>query len=286
MQCLGLKMKSLSSAIIYEGGSLFDGSPIVVIATGLSGNSANKKTGVVVNTWILRSNIDPVDARKSGSDSSICGDCRHRVGSCYVEIYRAPLTIYRKYKLGEYEAITGPVLRNLTAGKALRIGTYGDPAAVPLSIWNFFTERASHWTGYTHQWRLATTLQRFCMASVDNAAEQAEATALGWRTFRVRTGGEPLLKSEFTCPASTEAGKVLTCQQCNSCDGSRRQKGNPAILVHGITGKRRTFYWAHEMPHGKLAAVNNKLRALGLAVESNSPAAKLRRQLHDEAKRG
>jgi hypothetical protein len=121
------------------------------------------------------------------------------------------------------------------------------------------------------------------MASVDNATERDEAMALGWRTFRVRTHEEHLLEHEFVCPASAEAGKKLTCQECNRCGGADGKRGTPAILVHGITGKRRTFYWSHKMPHEKLHSVNAKLRALGLAVESNSPSAKLRKRLYEEA---
>jgi hypothetical protein len=165
----------------------------------------------------------------------------------------------------------------------VRIGTYGDPAAVPIAVWRAYTARAAHWTGYTHQWRKALELRPLCMASVDNAAERSEAMALGWRTFRVRVHNEALLEQEFVCPASAEAGKKLTCQQCNRCGGADGKRGTPAIFVHGITGKRRTFYWSHQMPHAKLHRINAKLRSLGLAVKSNSPAAKLRRQLYAES---
>ena len=273
----------MNSAIVYRGPSELDGAPIVVIATGFTGNSANKKTGAVVNTWILRSDMEPTEARMTGADSSICGNCRNRVGSCYVELYRAPLTIFRKFQRGEYQEVALIELPSLTAGKPLRIGTYGDPAAVPHEVWDALVSRASHWTGYTHQWRTAKHLQWLCMASVDNASERAEAMAMGWRTFRVRVQDEPLLPSEFICPASAEAGKKTTCEECNSCDGSRQQKGTPVIIVHGITGKQRTFFWAHKMPHGDLATVSGELKRLGLAIDSTSPAAKLRRELYAKA---
>ena len=52
----------MKSAIIYNGPSLLDGQPIVVIATY---SNRNKKTGHVVQTYILRSDINPLEASLS-----------------------------------------------------------------------------------------------------------------------------------------------------------------------------------------------------------------------------
>ena len=68
--------------IIYQGPSLIDGKPIIAIATL---NSRNGKTGEMIQTWIMRSDIEPHKAIKTGEDSSVCGDCPHRPendGSC------------------------------------------------------------------------------------------------------------------------------------------------------------------------------------------------------------
>jgi hypothetical protein len=65
----------MKNGIIYHGPSLYDGAPIVVIATFTKSNS---KTGGVVQTYILRDDIDPRDASKGGQDVSICGSCPHR----------------------------------------------------------------------------------------------------------------------------------------------------------------------------------------------------------------
>lgn len=273
----------MNSAIIYRGPSLLDGAPIVAIATGLDGKSANPKTGPLVNTWILRADMGPTEARMSGKDSSICGDCRHRIGSCYVELYRAPLTIWRRFVANGYRVLSLPEISETCAGKSVRIGTYGDPAAVPVQVWRAYAGLAAHWTGYTHQWREALNLRGLCMASVDNEKERGEAMALGWRTFRVRTHDEELLEHEFICPASTEGGKKLTCRECNRCGGADGKRGTPAIFVHGIIGKRRTYYWSHEMPRAKVVEIRLQLDRLGLAIDSRSPAAKLRRELYDEA---
>ena len=88
--------------VIYRGPSILDGSPIVVIATGLGSGSSNRKTGALVQTWILREDVSPIKAIQNGSDVSICGACPHRgriedgrnVGrSCYVNVGQAPLNV-------------------------------------------------------------------------------------------------------------------------------------------------------------------------------------------------
>jgi hypothetical protein len=45
--------------VLYRGPSLLDGSPIVAIATI---GSTNVKTGPMVQTWILRADMNPLEA--------------------------------------------------------------------------------------------------------------------------------------------------------------------------------------------------------------------------------
>jgi hypothetical protein len=52
-----------ASSILYEGPSMIDGKPIVVIATV---GSANSKTGAMVQTWIMRQDVEPHHALKTG----------------------------------------------------------------------------------------------------------------------------------------------------------------------------------------------------------------------------
>lgn len=216
--------------ILYEGLSQIDGSPIVAIVTD---DSRNAKTGNVLQVYILDQRAEPVQAVRQGLDASICGACPLRSGprTCYVNLAWAPTNIYRKWKAGEYVEAPKPA-----TGRVVRLGAYGDPAAVPLACWRAFLAGARGWLGYTHQWRTAVELKALCMASVDSAAEANEARAAGWRTFRVRTPGEALSTTprEVVCPASDEAGKRLTCERCRLCDGGARSKApHVAIYAHG-----------------------------------------------------
>jgi len=230
----------MTGYVIYEGPSELDGKPIVVIATD---NSGNRKTGSMVQTWILRADIEPHTALKTGDDSSVCGDCPHRPanhGACYVTVFQAPLAVYRAYKRGSY----GEFQPGQFAGRMVRIGSYGDPAAVPLEIWEAYTDGAAGMTGYSHQWGNADKgLSAYCMASCDTPAERERAVSMGWRTFRVRLADEPVMQGEAVCPASHEAGQKLTCDKCKACSGTtgHRSLSGIAIVAHGAAGKVNAY---------------------------------------------
>ena len=68
----------MQSAILWAGRSAIDGSPIALVATGLGRSSRNEKTGGIVQTWIIRTDMSPTDAVATGADAAICGDCPHR----------------------------------------------------------------------------------------------------------------------------------------------------------------------------------------------------------------
>jgi hypothetical protein len=234
--------------IIYEGPSMLDGAPIVVIATGFESGSTNRKTGAMIQTYILRRDLPPTEAIQTGDDASICGDCPHRgktvtvrgkaknVGrTCYVNVGQGALSVYRAYERGAY-----PLWDGYFPGTTLpfiRLGTYGDPAAAPAHVWQSLLRDASGHTGYTHQWRdpRFAYLKSLCMASADTAEEAALAQSQGWRTFRVSLDPErdPLRKGEALCPASAEAGKKLTCAQCLACGGADGRRSSIYIPAHG-----------------------------------------------------
>lgn len=221
--------------VLYRGPSKIDGKPIVMIATGFKTGSGNVKTGAMIQTWILREDVEPHTAQKTGDDESICGNCPHRGGSCYVVTFQAPLAIYRAYHRGIYPTVKPSQIATLFADKVVRFGAYGDPFAIPVAIWKAIATVAKARTGYTHQWKRAPYLRQLVMASVDNEEEYHLARSKGWRTFRVRTPDAPLDPGEITCPASHEGGQRTTCADCTLCDGARSEDGRKAvsIIVHG-----------------------------------------------------
>lgn len=233
-----------TAGVIYRGPSLLDGAPIVVVAT-YRVSKTNRKTGVMLQTWILREDVSPIAAVHSGADASICGTCAHRGTrgfsdrDCYVNVSQAPNSVWRAVARGSYADVDAAAIG---AGRMVRLGSYGDPAAVPLTVWQSLVSRASGHTGYTHAWRAlpeaALGLQALCMASADTEADRVDAVAAGWRTFRVRTAAEPLMLAEFTCPASAEAGARTTCAACLSCAGSDGRRGSPTIIAHGAFARR------------------------------------------------
>lgn len=235
-----------NGVILYEGPSKLDGAPIVVIATGIRGSSRNAKTGAMVQTYIIRSDMAPIEAVRAGADASICGTCPHRGDgtgagrSCYVTLIHEPRSVYASYKRGVYPKASAFQARALFAGKMVRLGTYGDPAAAPFAMWKVALGDAQGWTGYTHQWRtVGTQWSALIMASADSLDDMEAAHALGYRTFRVTAEPFANVKGRETiCPASEEKGKRTDCFSCRACMGtSGKARVSVQIAAHG-GGKR------------------------------------------------
>lgn len=236
--------------VLYEGPSQLDGFPIVMIGTGFASASENRKTGWMVQTWILRRDIKPTEAVKNGDDRSVCGDCRFRgeAGkgrSCYVNVGQAPNMVWAAYHRDAYPRLCE--LR-LLRRRAIRIGSYGDPAAVPTPVVAALAGAADGHTGYTHQWRTCDQrLREWCMASADSEQDYLDAKDLGWRVFRVRPlGADDRFACEAVCPASAEAGYKIKCDECLACCGtSGGRRGDIVISVHGsgavTASHQRTF---------------------------------------------
>jgi hypothetical protein len=238
-------MTNPNGVILYEGPSKLDGAPIVVIAVGLKNKSSNTKTGAMIQTYILRSDMSPIEAVKVGADSSICGDCVHRGDgtgqgrSCYVTLIHGPRGVYASYLRGIYPKASAFEAAELFAGRMVRLGTYGDPTAAPLALWTVALKKAAGWTGYTHQWkRVEGAWSKFVMASADTETDMHEAHAKGYRTFRVTPAANENIKGlEIICPASEEAGKKTECFACKACMGtSAKARKSIQIAAHG-TGK-------------------------------------------------
>lgn len=236
-------MKKPSGYIIYRGASLLDDKPIVVVA--ITGKSSNSKTGDMVQTYILADNgKSPVESAKALDDVSVCGDCKHRRGlggSCYVNLGQGPRAVMDGVIRGIYpDNIINAAFA--VHKRKVRLGTYGDPAAVPAYVWETLLSGADSHTGYTHQWQKgkADHVKQWCMASVDTPKEMAIAKMEGWRTFRVRVAdGSPEYSHEIKCPASAEMNKRLTCDTCMACSGGvNTKKASVTIIVHGSLKNR------------------------------------------------
>jgi len=246
--------KQPTGFVFYRGPSLIDGSPIFGVC--LVGRSSNTKTGGMVQTYILRADTHPVEAVKSGADSSICGNCPHRLmvryyfdkktgkikyglkRTCYVNLGHGPTAVFSGLLRGIYPDATPALLAKLR-GRMLRVGTYGDPSAIPQNAWEpLLSSGIKGHTGYTHQWQnsLGSVWVGRLMASVDNATERLNAWKHGWRTFSVLNTDETNKDAQSAvCPSSAEyiakTGKKVQCEQCGLCDGS---KASVAIRGHGI----------------------------------------------------
>lgn len=239
---------------IYDGPSLLDGSPIIALITGFAIPTANPKMGPEpLQTWMLRKDQDPVEAVRSGADVSICGDCPHRGWiepegnrgrSCYVNYGLGVRNLWLAWQRGNYPKVERPInVASLGFHRVVRIGSYGDPAAVPFTVWRSLVENAMWSMGYTRQWRAGDLrLRSLCMASVISEQERDEARSRGWRTFRMRTEAEPVGEREIVCPASAEAGKKAVCADCRACGGLRaRAKVDVTIIAHGPRNRVANF---------------------------------------------
>lgn len=216
------------SIVLYLGPSMLDGAPIVVLA---SVDSSNRKTGSLVQTWIMRADRSPVEASKRGHDASVCGSCsrRHSLGGdCYVQIWQGPGGVWRAWDVAGKpgENWTDPAhIVAMGNDRGLRLGSYGDPMAVPAHVWQDLIEaiQPSKVVGYTHQWRTVghqeiAWFRTSVMASCDSTEEASLARYLGWRYFLAIPAGVVAPDRTIECPATTSAAR--TCDTCGACNGA------------------------------------------------------------------
>jgi len=108
-----------NTVCIYDGPSLGDGVRILVLLSGLATPSINSKTGDMIQTYIVRADMAPDIAAKTGEDSSICGGCNFRpvavklaasIGeswvACYVDKIRGPAGAWKSWFAGRVEYVT------------------------------------------------------------------------------------------------------------------------------------------------------------------------------------
>jgi len=224
--------------ILWEGKSNFDGTPIVLIATGFTEASSNSKTGRMIQTWILPQQIAPNLAFKTGYGRSVCGDCTHagyNNNTCYVIWYQGPRSVWDCYKRGNYPPIGNDW--HLFDDENVRLGSAGDPAMVPAEAWTEVLLRARKHTAYTHQWRQpwAQYLKGIAQASCDGLNDHLTAVSMGWHTYLVTPADTPDPAGMVHCAASTEKGNKTNCGICSLCDG---KSANVVIHAHGRSAKK------------------------------------------------
>jgi hypothetical protein len=151
----------MPGAVIHRGPSKIDGQPIIVVAIWAS---TNRKTGDMLQTYIMRSDIDPLTANKYGEDYSICGNCALRGTPtldptkkqaedrpCYVVLGQGPMVVFKGLQRGIYPDYTNRQQRRaLGRGRMVRIGTYGDGAAAPRFVWDDLLFEAEGHNAYSH----------------------------------------------------------------------------------------------------------------------------------------
>ena len=249
-----MRKKIPNGYVLWKGASELDKKPIVLIVTGVKSASTNPKTGWMLQTWIMRSDMHPMAALHTNKDLSVCDSCplrgdKGKQRACYVNMATIG-QIYNAYTRGLYPQLEDT---SLLQSRPLRLGAYGDPAAVPFAVWKpillavdptlHFSKTRSPLlegtvrTGYTHLWRRpkSKAFQRVCMASVESPEARADAKEQGWRTYRIKHETDLVLPGEVVCPASKEADNfAMTCTQCGLCGGTSVAGPDVVINVHGV----------------------------------------------------
>lgn len=242
-----MNVNRFPAVCIYNGPSYYNGEPIRAYLVA----HHNGKTGAVAGLVVAPVGQTYYEARRSGRDSAVCGGCKARSkasggdGSCYVgNGSQVGMGLAWLAKAGDLPVDWSAAQRLIGMLGTLRSAVWGDAAALPADVWAMIEALArgvgAPILGYTHGWRVARHLIGSHMASVDSAAEAAEAQALGWRTFRVGEVGERPARGEFSCPASAERGKRLTCGECLQCgtEGYRKQARSTLIWRHDSAGQQ------------------------------------------------
>ena len=147
-----------------------------------------------------------------------------------MNIGQAPNQVYKSFKRGIYPVFDYAKHSQYITGRKIRLGAYGDPAAIPFNIVERFAKLGIGHTGYTHQANHKGFDDRYfslLMASADTPKQSLALQSRGAKTFRVALADDSLFEHESECYADSEGIQCADCLQCNG------QQGNIAIQVHG-----------------------------------------------------
>ena len=215
-----------------RGYVLHEGDGFVVIATM---KTTNRKTGDMVQPWILLRDVSPVEGVRTGLDAdTVCDGCVLASGNgCYVNVGQAPLAVWKGYHANIYPYLEPREYKSVFANRLLRFGAYGNPSKIPLPKVKALAKACVAWTGYFHDWhsmpkRSAVAYGRYLMASTETEASRLHAKSLGLRYFHV---AEDKPEETRECLADTIG---LTCEQCRLCMGTTKKKQRSILInPHG-----------------------------------------------------
>ena len=190
----------------------------------------------MLQTWIIRADLPPTEAAKTGDDASVCGDCRLRNGACYVTLHHGPRAVYAAYHRGAY-AIGGRgrlVLGRRPRDPVRRVrrsGSGPDARLVPagsesLEMDGIFASMARPQTaaaplpldGERRQRRRGLGSERPWLAQLPGAPPRRAAPA-----------------SRIPVPRRERIRHRTTCDRCAQCDGARLVdlRRSYSVIVHG-----------------------------------------------------
>jgi hypothetical protein len=259
--------------VMYEGPSLIGQGDIAVIATL---KCANAKTGDMVQVWIMPKDVDTLEAVQKGDNAAACGDCplmgtpykvsiKRRGGVveevvrlqnrvCYANLGRLDSTVGKAYRRGRYAPYNRRIHERFLRGRNIRLGAYGDPAAMPDSLLEYLASVGSGHTGYSHQLfsidrERADRLARLLMVSCHTPAQHNEAVRRGWRPFTVIAEGQAPPRGAVECPFYTHS---VQCETCLLCQGSSKRAKPVFVRAHAMVGTNLPII--QEQEHGKALA--------------------------------
>ena len=210
--------------------------------------TANRKTGDMVQVWFLLRDTHPVQAVQDGTDGeTVCSGCPFASGrGCYVNVGQAPLSIWRAFHRGSYPFLAPGDYGRVFASRRVRFGAYGNPTLLPLPLVDRIARVSDGWTGYFHDWRTNPQAQaygRYFMASTETADSFKAAVAAGFRTFHV-SPERPAGSIECLSDA-----RGMTCSECRLCNG---RFGSAGQAFRPMAERQRPSIWIN--PHGSRSA--------------------------------
>lgn len=213
------RSSALNSAVIIYN-------TVVLVLTNIRGGSRNAKTGDMVQSWVF--DRTKLTAKVFGAK---CEECP-MVAQCYVMKGTQAHNSVRRATLKALGLLSGNTSYKVTtlqqvlpmlSGRPLRLGSYGDPSAIPLDDLRALVSAADGHTGYTHFWRSSDpAYAQFLMASVEDLPSEMLAQSLGYRTYRVLRKTESQHEVSERSILCLEKSAGLSCADCLVCSGTSK----------------------------------------------------------------